>query len=328
MRGLAQENGYSAELAEAMVDPAKELRIGDRVICPQGELLNLTARESVEIIPPSMEPLLAQAVVDDLEALLEHAGLAATDTVRFEETAAERLARFITLVGPLLLALGVLGIYIEVKTPGFGLPGILGITALLIYFFGHYVAGLAGMEDIALVLLGVVLLGVEIFLIPGFGIIGFLGILCLGAGFVLGMVPYLPADVPPLPGLESGTGAFGQAIRAALMRFLLTVGVVGVVGWLLSRILPATPIYRNLVLQKALLRRDGYVSGGSPASDALVSQEGITTCALRPAGIAMIGDERVDVVSSGDLIAANARVRVVRVEGSRIVVEAVPDEGS
>jgi len=321
VRGLAQENGHSEEIAEAMVDPAKEVKIGDRVICPEGKLLNLTAREAIEIVPPQRKPILAKAMVEDIDALLDNAGLKGAEVVRFEEQAVERLARYITLIGPLLLALGVLGIYTEIKTPGFGLPGIAGIVLLMIYFFGHYVAGLAGIEDIVLVIVGFVLLTIEIFVIPGFGVVGFAGLICIAVGFIMGMIPRLPSDLPPLPDVSPLDMA--AYLQAALVRFLVAAGCVGVGGWALGAVLPKTSVYRSFVLQSTLSQEDGFVSSDQPKYEQLVGQEGVAATALRPAGMVMIGDARVDVVTSGDMIAKDAKVKVIDVEGSRVVVEEV-----
>ncbi len=323
VRGLAQEKGHSDQVATAMVDPELELQIGDRVVCRKGELLNLTAREAIEIIPPETSPLLAQAMVDDVPALLRSVNLDTSKIVRFEEQGLERLARYITALGPILLALGVLGLFIEFKTPGFGVPGIAGICLLAVFFFGHYVAGLAGLEDILLVGIGLVLLAVEIFVIPGFGITGFLGIACIMAGLILGMVPYLPTDVAPLPEVEPLSLA--PYLEDALLRFTAAAAVIALCGWGLSKILPKTTFYNNLVLQTALTQDKGFVSSNASRYREFLSSEGIAATSLRPAGIAMFGEERLDVVSSGDLIAKGTRVQVIEVQGARVVVEPLPE---
>ncbi|MBT3378247.1 MAG: nodulation protein NfeD [Lentisphaerae bacterium] len=329
VRGLAQENGYSEDLAEAMVDPDKEYKIGERVLCAEGELLNLTAMEAIEVIPPQEAPILSRALVKDMSALLAHVDLADAEIVRFEEQQAEKLARWITMIAPILLALGALGIYIEFKTPGFGLPGIAGLTLLAIFFFGHFVAGLAGKEDMALVIVGLILLGVEIFVIPGFGVVGLLGLVCIVGGLVLGMVPHMPQG-NPLPGVdpkqityvaESLVIALAQTVGAGLILVLL--------AWVLDRYLPKMSIYRGLILETSLTSEKGYTSSGDSGFDRFLSQVGVAATPLRPAGIVMVGDERVDVVSSGDLIPRNTRVKIIKVEGSRIVVEpAPPEEGT
>ena len=323
VRGLAQENEYDEEVAMAMVDRSREFFIGDRAVCSEDELLNLTAKDAIEIIPPRTKPLLATAIVDDVDGLLDHVGLAGARTVRFEEEASERLARWITAIGWLLLPLGALGLYIEIKTPGFGLPGILGVALLTVYFFGHYVGGLAGIEDIVLVVIGFVLLAVEAFVIPGFGVTGVLGILCIAAGLVMGLVPHIPESPVGLPAMETldASGMVADYLRSALLKLGLS-GAVGVVGaYLLGKILPKTSLYRSLVLDATLARDDGYVSGGGVGYASYVGHEGLAMTALRPAGTVVFGDERLDVISSGDLIPKGAAVVVTEVRGTSIVVE-------
>ena len=198
VRGLAQENGYLPELAMAMVDQEVEVKIGERIICPKGELLNLTAQEASEVIPPMEKPLLATAVVENLEELIALKGFSNCTITHIEPSGSESLARWLTLMAPFLMAAAFIGIYVEIKTPGFGVPGIIGIVCLIIFLFGHYIAGLAGKEDIFLVFIGVCLLAVEIFVLPGFGIAGILGVAALFAGMILTMIPKLP-KLPKLP---------------------------------------------------------------------------------------------------------------------------------
>jgi membrane-bound serine protease (ClpP class) len=323
VRGLAQENGHWEEAAMAMVDPQIEVRVGDRVINEEGNILNLTAKEAIEIIPPRTTPVLARAIVPDLATLLAAEEIVPGRIVEFEETSAERLARLITLVGPLLLALGVLGLYIEFKTPGFGLPGIAGLSLLVLYFFGHYVAGLAGIEELVLVCVGFLLLGIEVFVLPGFGVVGALGILCLLAGVLLGLIPQLPqAPPPPLP--EWNPIQAEAYLLEALLKLLATLVAGGLGVWALSKVLPRTPMFRSLVLTQELTRESGYVAHTAGRYEDLAGKSGVALTLLRPAGTAEVAGRRLDVVSSGDMIPPGSAVRVITVEGSRIVVEAMP----
>jgi membrane-bound serine protease (ClpP class) len=322
VRSLAQENGYNEDVAEAMVDPNKVVVVGDHVVCKEGQLLNLTANEAVEVIPPTESPLLAKGIAKDIPDLLAQVGLGNARTIRFETTAAERFAAWITMIGPLFLALGLVGIYIEIRTPGFGLPGILGGMCLGIYFFGHYVAGLAGYIDIILILVGIVLLALEVFVIPGFGVAGISGILCILGGAFLSVVPSLP-NAPPLDGVDAA--GFGDYIGEAMGRLGVTIILIAILAWIASKILPKTPFYSALVLDAGLAREDGYVSSDIKHSQSFLNQIGVARTMLRPAGTAEFGTERVDVVTSGDLVPKGSRIRVVRVEGSRVVVERVED---
>lgn len=320
VRAYAQQKGHNEQVAAAMVDPSLEVVVGDRVVCAEDKLLNLTAQEATEIIPPQTEPLLAEAIVTDLDELLTEVGLKGSDLVRFEVEPAEQVARFIVALGPILFTLGIIGIFIELKTPGFGVPGMAGLSLLALFFLGHYIAGLAGAEDIALVALGIFLLALEVFVIPGFGIAGVSGIILISVGTIMAMIPHLP-ELMPSP---TGPGFDGPSIMAylevALVKFVVSV-VLAVVGvWLLSLWLPRTNVYSKIVLNKSLDHEGGYVSHDDK-TEKLVGARGVAATLLRPAGMAMFGSDRVDVVTTGELIAKGEWVRVVEVSAGRVVVE-------
>jgi len=321
VRGLAQENGYDENLAEAMVDPDREFKAAD-VSCPKGELLTLTSQEAVSLVPPDNRPLLASALVNDIPELLEHVNLAGAQIVRFDEVGAERLARWITGLGPLLLGLAVLALFIEFKTPGFGIFGISGIILLCIYFFGHYIAGLAGYEEIILVFVGIALLAIEVLVIPGFGIIGIMGIILIVGGSIMTLIPVIPTNVPVMPGIENIS--IDSLVMTALYKFSTTSVLVVIGAWLLGKILPKTHAYHKLILGKTLEPSQGFVIAAG-RFDMYLGRTGSARTALRPAGTGQFETERLDVVTSGDHIDKGATIRVIRVEGNRIVVEAAPD---
>ncbi len=315
---LAQENGYREEIAIAMVDPNHpDLRDGEEIICPQGQLLNFTARDAIRISRSDGRPMLAKAIVDSREALLEALDLHQAQVQCFEQEGADILARLITAIGPLLLGLGVLALWIEFKTPGFGVFGITGIVLLLIYFFGHYVAGLAGVEEIALVLLGVVLLAVEIFLIPGFGLTGVAGIICILFGAGLAVIPQLPA-VAPLPEVEpiSLFSYLNVALRSLLLTILVCFGGV----WLIGRYLPRSRFYQRLVVVEGLPAGAGYSVAADQARQSLLGQEGRSLTLLRPSGLAVFSGTRVDVIAEGEFIAPGSTLEVIAVKGNTVVV--------
>lgn len=321
---MAQENNFRTDVAVAMVDPNHDdLIAGDTVICPKGKLLNLTAQDATRIYPGESKPLLAKAMTDDIDLVLEAVGLSGAKIIRFQEEMADRLARLITALGPLLLGLGVLALWIEFKTPGFGAFGITGIVLLAIYFFGHYVAGLAGVEEIALVTIGVVLLAIEIFLIPGFGITGVLGILCILIGAGMAVIPRLH-DAPSW--LEIGPSFLETYIQNALRQLGIALAVLFGGAWILSRFLPKTNIYHSLVLNQQLNAEDGYVSSDMDSKKSLLGKNGLAFTTLRPAGTVLIDGQRHDVISNGDMIPKGAAVRVIAVEGASITVEALPDD--
>jgi len=312
-RSAAEQAGHDPAVAEAMVRADMELKIDGEVIKPAGRLLTLTAEEARRPVGPNRRPLLSAGTVCSLEELLAVVGLAGAQVRELRVTSAERLARWIQALSWLFLLVGIGGIYIEVKTPGFGLPGTIGILALAIFFWGHHVAGLAGYEDLALIVLGVVLLAVELWL-PGFGIFGMLGTLLLVAGVILTM------SERPLGG---GWWPEPISLRRALGQFGAAVAGTAVLIWAIQRWFPRTRAYHALVLTASTSRTQGFTSSHVPTD--LLGQTGVALSDLRPAGIVRLGDSRLDVVTDGEFVPAGTRVRVVHVDGFRVVVEPLPN---
>jgi membrane-bound serine protease (ClpP class) len=233
-------------------------------------------------------------------------GLAGAEVRRVSPNWAENLVRFLTnpVVSSLLITIGMLGIILEILTPGFGVPGVLGITSLALFFWGHWLVQLAGWEELLLVSLGLVLLVLEVFVIPGFGLAGVLGIGTLLAGLSLSFV---------------GAGATWEFILKAAGRVVFSLLLALGASLALLRFLPRLPFGRRLILETEHSASQGYVAG--PESDSnWFGKRGIAISPLRPAGFAEIENQRVDVVSDGEFIDSGAPIVVTRVDGNRIVV--------
>ncbi len=312
IRAAAQESGHDPQLAEAMVRRELEYKIGEDIISPTGQLLTLTNVEAErEVGPPeNRRKLLSSGTVADLDALLETIGLQGATVRTLEVTSSERVARFIAALAPLLLMAGLFGLYLEFKAPGFGLPGILGLLALALFFWGHHIAGLAGMEDVLIFIVGLILVLVEFFVLPGFGIPGVAGLLLMLWALLDAMAEKLPGSpwYPSLPDLQG-----------PLSKLSLAIVMTGIAALIVGRYLPRTPMLNWIVLKKATSSSIGYTSA-APADD-LLGQVGVAITALRPGGAVLLGETRRDVVSRGGFIEQGQRVRVAEVHGNRIVVE-------
>jgi membrane-bound serine protease (ClpP class) len=211
------------------------------------------------------------------------------------------------VISSLLITIAMLGLIIELRTPGFGMAGGLGITSLALFLWGHWLVQLAGWEELLLLAVGLILLALEIFVIPGFGIAGALGILTILAGLVLSLV---------------GTGDTSVFILKAAARVVLSLLVAFVGSLVLLRLLPKLPFGKRLILETGLSAEQGFAA--APESDRRwLGKRGRASSPLRPAGIAEIEGERVDVVSDGELIDAGQLIEVTRVDGNRIVVRRV-----
>lgn len=316
IRSVAERKGHDPKLAEGMVRNEGEYKIGDDVIKKDKQLLTLTSKEAERKVKrgDKEENLLSEGTVETLDGLLALIGHGASEKRTFQITGAEQLARWIEAFSFIFLLGGILGIYIEFKTPGFGLPGILGGILLAIWFWGHHVAGLAGMGEILLFIVGVILLAVEIFVLPGFGVIGIAGALCMVAALFLAMVERFPGGpaLPPMPDM-----------KWAAANLIGTLFAVFVLGYLILKFLPKTPLYNYLVLTAEEKSDEGFESAKNEKD--LVGRKGVLVTDLRPAGVVMIGSRRVDVVSHGEYVTKGATVVVTEVHGNRIVVEPVPD---
>lgn len=300
----AEQKGHPAEVVEAMVD--RDVEIPDLI--EKGKLLTLTNQRAVEAG-------LSEGTVDDLDQLLDAVGFKDAPRETIGITPSEKLARFITgsMVTGLLLLGGLAGIYFEIKTPGFGLPGILGVSCLALFFFGHNVAGLAGYEEIVLFAVGLTLLFIELFITPGFGILGSAGVLCLFISFIaaMGKGPIFDPRTLVHPNYFRGFTNFGAALLGFLLIILLTFRFVFV---------KSSPLYGKFVLTAEEKREDGFTSSRIGLAD-LTGAQGISITKLRPAGKAKIGDQTVSVVSRGEFIQAGEKVEVIKVDGNRVVVK-------
>ena len=294
-RATAESRKRPPLLAEAMVDA--DVTIPG--VIAKGKLLTLTTQEA-------LKHGLADARADTLDAVLASLDLAGAEVRRVTPTWAETLVRFLThpVVSSLLMTIGILGIIVEIRTPGFGVPGSLGVASLALFFWGHWLVRLAGWEELLLLGIGVILLAIEIFVTPGFGLIGVLGLAALVGGLGLSLV---------------GAGATWAVVVTAVGQVAASLLLAIAVSLALLRVLPRLPFGRRLVLETELTANEGFAS--APETDrAWLGKRGTAASMLRPAGIADIEGERVDVVSEGEFIDAGERLAVVRVDGNRIVV--------
>jgi membrane-bound serine protease (ClpP class) len=296
MRALAEARGLDPRIAEAMVD--EEIAI-DGVV-EAGKLLTLTSEEAVRVGYAE--------IVTDWTDLTRTLDLADAPVHEARINWAERIVRFFThpVVAPMLLSLGFLGLIIELKTPTFGLAGLAGASSLAMFFGSHYLIGLAGLEEFILLGAGLLLIALEVFVIPGFGIAGIAGGLAVGASVYMSLVSGLAtsADMASAAGIVSLAGL---------------VVIVG--GWALFRHLPRSGRFTRsgLMLGDATTRATGYLS--ATVREELIGTVGVALTDLRPSGTARFGKERLDVVSDSSWVSEGTPVRVVKSDGYRLIVE-------
>ena len=295
-RALAEAGGLDPRVAEAMVDEDVEIA----GVVERGKLLTLSTADAVRLgYATEVQDW------DGMLAALQAQGVSVVDTA---PNWAERVVRFLThpLVSPFLLSLGFLGLLIEIKTPAFGLAGLAGLGSLGLFFGSHLIIGLAGWEVLILLAVGAILLLVEAFVLPGFGVAGILGVLAIVGSILLSLL----GQMPTMGDLMVALQVLGTAIL-----------IVGFVGWQLIKRMPDDRRAHRLFLKESLTRELGYTSSASRTD--LVGVEGVAVTDLRPSGTARFGADSVDVVSRGAFVRAGTPVRIVQAEGYRHVVEAI-----
>ena len=274
MRATAERRGRRGDLAEAMVDRDVEIE----GVIAEGKLLTLTTEEALTLGMADME-------AKTIEEIFEQLKQEAREVADFQINWAERIARVIShpVLSSLLISLGFLGIMLELYHPGWGLPGTLGVICLLVFFLGHYVIQLAGFEEILLFGLGILLLGIEILVIPGFGVAGIAGIVAILVSIVLALV-----------GLE-----WRISWELGLAQEALVVVSAGIVGFsvgalLLFRFLPKSRLAHPIVLRRGLRAEEDITSHKTHRiSEFPVGTRGVSLGDLRPAGGRLAGADSI-----------------------------------
>ena len=326
IRTQAEKNGYAVDVIEAMVDKTKKLERDGKIICEEGDILTLTNLEAEAKYGEAQTRLLSSGTVESIDALIIELGYGGSQRVDVAPLGVEALGTWINAISPILLLIGIIGLYIEFKTAGFGVFGAVGIAALVLYFFGGYVSGLAGIEWVGIFLLGVALVAVELFLLPGTIFIGLLGVVCIFVALIMGMtdmypnMPWFPAgdgngnSVPQIEGIHFALPDFSRPIRDLLIALALSVPII----WALAKYLPQTALFAAFTSSAA----SGVESVAAVAAEleSRLGQAGTSTTPLNPGGKVMFGDALCNVITQGEMIAAGTPVKVIGHRGSDLLV--------
>jgi len=297
MRSTAEFHGRDGDIAEGMVD--EDVEIPD--VTEKGKLITLTTDEAFKYN-------IADSTAGSIEEVLAMFDLEEAEVVYHKETWAEEIVRVLTdpFVSSLLASIGFLGLMYEVMTAGWGVGGTIGVIALSLFLWGHYIVNLADMVDILILVVGVILLIIEAFFIPGFGFFGVAGILLIAAGMFMSLIGHWPTvDTPDLQ----------NALFQVSVSFIITF----VVAIAMFKIVPKTGVWRRIALGEETRADQGYV-GTITDLDYLVGKIGKTLTLLHPTGTVFVGSERLDVVSEGGFIDKNTEVKIIKIEGNRIIV--------
>ncbi|MFW6137862.1 MAG: NfeD family protein [Spirochaetota bacterium] len=332
---LAEKNGYPPDIARAMVDMDIELRevyvegklmavsseeverikqqaraqsktfgMG-KVISPRGKLLALTAGEMQKYGVSS-------GTVANVEKLLEAHGVGGPQVAELGKSIADRAVGFITSSGftALLIIIGLVALLVEITSPGFGYPGTIALICFAVVFASYGLLGTVGSAELILFLAGLVLLIVEIFIIPGFGVAGIAGILAIVTSLVLSMQGFI------IPEFEWERDVLKRNVTVVVTSLVSALVIFGIMAYFLPRL----RLFSRLALSASQTAEQGYTVQTSAEKQGWIGKRGIAVTTLRPSGKARFGDEVMYVETEGEYVEAGRSVEVIETSGNRIVV--------
>ncbi|WP_300457932.1 NfeD family protein [Desulfobacula sp.] len=331
-RALAKKNNYPVVLAESMVtidmevysvvmegqktymdkisfddltEDEKKKISAKKTIVAKGELLTMDDAEAFDLG-------FSQKSVTDIQEVLSLLGYESMDIITIEESWSESLVRRLQPILPILMLIGIGAIYTEIKAPGFGLPGMVGILCLGLVFCNQYLVGLADYTELLLLLIGVLLLGVEVFVLPGFGVAGISGLLFIAAGLVLSFQGFVVPD-PAFPWEgKLLMKNLAQVLGSFMLAFFISLFMIRFVLPQFSKIVNGP--YLDATLESSHV--DVTTALGIEPGDT-----GLAHTFLRPAGKVMINDKKIDAITRGDFIEQGTIVVIDRIDQNRVIVK-------
>jgi membrane-bound ClpP family serine protease len=337
---LAKQQGYPPLLFEAMLDPDLVLyrvqsradpgayqlvtegqlkqderkqepawHAAGRIDKPEGQFLKLDAKLAKEWG-------VAQYSVDSLESLYALYDLDPAKVRVSRDDWLDKIAEFFRepIVNVVLIMLGIIGLILELKMPGVGFPGIMSAVCFVLFFWAYSFVGEFTMLAVLLFVLGLILIGIEVFVLPGFGITGISGIVLVVGSLALVTLEKMPETTQDWVGLGLTLATFGVSLAGAIAA-----------AFMLAWYLPHIPYANRLVLAPPTEETGEMLTSGgdNPIRPDLLGAIGVAETTLRPAGKARFGDEFLDVIAEGDYVNPGSRVQVIEIEGNRIVVKQV-----
>ncbi len=309
MASTAEKRGRSKEIARGMVDEEltfthlvigrDSIKVDDVEGRKDGKLISLTTEQALKY-------KIADGTAENIEALLDSLGYSSVKIIETAENWSEAIVRFLTnpVVASLLTTFGFLGILFELQSPGWGIPGFVGLACLILSLSASYIAQLATMSDMLFILTGLALIVLEALVIPGFGVAGLGGIGLMIYGLYLLLLPDIPV----------GEEVLGQAMDGFLIG--LVGAVIGLV--LLVKLMIKTKFWEQLTAPDTQKKEDGY--SNTLGWESLQGETGIADTDLHPSGWVRVKDQRIFVVSEGEFIEEGKEIQILSVDGNRVLV--------
>ena len=300
MRSTAEAKGRDPKIAEAMVD--EDIKVDS--ISQEGKVITFSTKEAIEYG-------FCDAELNSVDEIMERQGIENYEITKFELGSAENIISIFLnpIVSSILILLIMGGLYFELQTPGVGFPIIASIIALILYLTPYYLNGVAENWEIVLFFLGIILIVVEVFVIPGFGIFGVSGLIISVGSLILIMLNNDMFDF---------TFVISRDIMNASLSVLISVFAFGILILFGGLRFTNSKAFKNISLDETQDSSMGYISNKYP--DNLVGKIGKAYTVLRPSGKIIIGEEIYDATSSGGFIEKNSKVKVVSNEGGSLKV--------
>jgi len=302
MRSTAQATGRNPDIAQAMVDP----RIQVEGVNDSGQVVTFTAQEA-------MKHGYCNAMAENIPEVLKKAGIVNYTIHEQQLTATDKMIGFLTstVVSGILIVIIIAGIYFEFQSPGAAFPILIAIIAALLYFAPLYLEGLAANWEILVFIVGVILLAVEIFAIPGFGVTGIVGIFMMLMGLTLAMIDNLYFEFSP-----------GATVKLAEAFFIVVIAFfTSVTGsiYLTRKLFTGKTFFGDLALVTTQQKNEGFTSADDSYKD-IAGKAGVAHTMLRPAGKVMIDGVLYDATALTGYIDKDEQVEVVKYETSQLFV--------
>ena len=308
MASTAESNGRNSEIARGMVDEDLYFEYlfinGDSVFVDdiegrkEGKLISLTTNQAIKYS-------IADGKAETFQDVLEQINLENSKIIDFSINWVESMRRFLTdpTVSSLLMTLGFLGLLFEIQSPGWGIPGSIGILSLLLFFGSTIDTGLATGPELIIIGIGILLLLLEFFIIPGFGLLGISGLIVILGGLFMLLIP----ENPLTNDYNSASWAFAISTIGSILSIFL-----------IFRLLSKTKFWEKLTLQTIQKSSEGYNT--SIGLESFVGKLGFATSDLRPSGWAEFESKKLFVVTEGEFVDRKEKVQILSVDGNRIVV--------
>jgi len=301
MRSTAEAKGRDPKIAEAMVD--QDIKVDS--ISQEGKVITFSTKEAIEFG-------FCDAELNSIDEIMNRQNINNYEIVKFDIGSTENIISFFLnpIISSILILLIIGGLYFELQTPGVGFPIIASIAALVLYLIPYYLNGIAENWEIVLFFIGVVLIALEVFVIPGFGIFGIIGLFTSIGALILIMLNNDMFDF---------TFVVSKDIVNASLSVLISVFAFGILILFGGIKLTDSQAFKKISLDETQNSDLGYIS--KKYSDDLIGKKGKTFTVLRPSGKILINDEIYDATSSGEFIEKNTKVEIISNEGSNLKVK-------